>query len=77
MKVLSRARVSSTTASSSRCSSVASRSNAHAMPRIRELEPGADDYIVKLCSPTEPVARIETVLRRSMASLSAEPSVAA
>ena len=52
MKVLSRARVSSTTASSSRCSSVASRSNAHAMPRIRELEPGADDYIVKLCSPT-------------------------
>ena len=52
---------------SSRCGS---------MPRVRELEPGADDYIVKPCSPTELVARIETVLRRSMASLSAEPSVA-
>ena len=40
----------------------------------RALEAGADDYIVKPFSPTELVARIQTVMRRRAASESAEPS---
>ena len=40
----------------------------------RALEVGADDYIVKPFSPTELVARIQTVLRRRTATDSAEPS---
>ena len=40
----------------------------------RALEAGAEDYIVKPFSPTELVARINTVLRRRVASPSAEPS---
>ena len=40
----------------------------------RALEAGAEDYIVKPFSPTELVARINTVLRRRVASASAEPS---
>ncbi|MDE2747131.1 MAG: ATP-binding protein [Chloroflexota bacterium] len=39
----------------------------------RALNTGADDYIVKPFSPTELVARIQTVLRRATASASAEP----
>ena len=39
----------------------------------RALEAGADDYIVKPFSPTELVARIRAVLRRRVASASAEP----
>ena len=42
----------------------------------RALEVGADDYIVKPFSPTELVARIQTVLRRRTATDSAEPYVA-
>ena len=37
------------------------------------LETGADDYIVKPFSPTELVARIETVLRRRLEPLSGDP----
>ena len=40
----------------------------------RALESGADDYIVKPFSPTELVARIQTVMRRRTATESAEPS---
>ena len=40
----------------------------------RALEAGADDYIVKPFSPTELVARIQTVLRRRTATESAGPS---
>jgi DNA-binding response OmpR family regulator/signal transduction histidine kinase len=40
----------------------------------RALEAGADDYIVKPFSPTELVARIHAVLRRRVATASAEPS---
>ncbi len=39
----------------------------------RALNMGADDYIVKPFSPTELIARIQTVLRRATASASAEP----
>ena len=39
----------------------------------RALEAGADDYIVKPFSPTELVARIRTVLRRRVATASAQP----
>ena len=39
----------------------------------RALNAGADDYIVKPFSPTELVARIQTVLRRATATASAEP----
>ncbi|MCY3646807.1 MAG: ATP-binding protein [Chloroflexi bacterium] len=39
----------------------------------RALENGADDYIVKPFSPTELVARIQTVLRRWTMSVGAEP----
>ena len=39
----------------------------------RALEVGADDYIVKPFSPTELAARIQAVLRRWMATGSAEP----
>ena len=38
------------------------------------LEAGADDYIVKPFSPTELVARIQTVLRRRAIPATAEPS---
>ena len=40
----------------------------------RALESGAEDYIVKPFSPTELVARIQTVMRRRTATESAEPS---
>ena len=40
----------------------------------RALEVGADDYIVKPFSPTELVARIQTVLRRRSEGQSGEPS---
>ena len=40
----------------------------------RALEHGADDYIVKPFSPTELVARIQTVLRRWTMSAAAEPN---
>ncbi len=40
----------------------------------RALSAGADDYIVKPFSPTELVARIQTVLRRQAAPVRAEPS---
>ena len=39
----------------------------------RALEVGADDYIVKPFSPTELVARIQTVLRRQSGGQSGEP----
>jgi len=39
----------------------------------RALEHGADDYIVKPFSPTELIARIQTVLRRWTMSVTAEP----
>ena len=42
----------------------------------RALEMGADDYIVKPFSPTELVARIQTVLRRWTARASSEPAEA-
>ena len=38
------------------------------------LEAGADDYIVKPFSPTELVARIQTVLRRRAVPATAEPA---
>ena len=40
----------------------------------RALEVGADDYIVKPFSPTELVARIQTVLRRRSNDQSGEPT---
>ena len=40
----------------------------------RALERGADDYIVKPFSPTELIARIQTVLRRWTMSVTAEPA---
>jgi len=40
----------------------------------RALEHGADDYIVKPFSPTELVARIQTVLRRWTTSATSEPA---
>ena len=40
----------------------------------RALEHGADDYIVKPFSPTELIARIQTVLRRWTMSVTAEPA---
>ena len=40
----------------------------------RALESGAEDYIVKPFSPTELVARVQTVLRRRTGTESAEPS---
>ncbi len=40
----------------------------------RALEHGAEDYIVKPFSPTELVARIQTVLRRWTMSVSAKPA---
>ena len=40
----------------------------------RALESGAEDYIVKPFSPTELVARIQTVMRRWTATATAEPS---
>ncbi len=40
--------------------------------RIRGLDSGADDYVVKPFSPTELVARVRAVLRRSRPSLSEE-----
>ena len=40
----------------------------------RALEAGADDYIVKPFSPTELVARIQTVMRRRTPNQSEEPS---
>ena len=40
----------------------------------RALEAGADDYIVKPFSPTELVARVQTVLRRRTAAETPEPS---
>ena len=39
----------------------------------RALEAGADDYVVKPFSPTELVARVQTVLRRRAASELSEP----
>ena len=38
------------------------------------LESGAEDYIVKPFSPTELVARIQTVMHRRTATASGEPS---
>ena len=43
------------------------------MQVARAIEHGADDYIVKPFSPTELVARIETVLRRATSTFSPEP----
>lgn len=40
--------------------------------RVRGLESGADDYVVKPFSPTELVARVRAVLRRSRPALSEE-----
>ena len=40
----------------------------------RALEAGAEDYVVKPFSPTELVARVQTVLRRRAASELSEPS---
>ena len=40
----------------------------------RALEAGAEDYVVKPFSPTELVARVQTVLRRRAASELCEPS---
>ena len=40
--------------------------------RIRGLETGADDYVVKPYSPAEMVARIRALLRRAQPSLAAE-----
>ncbi len=40
----------------------------------RALEQGADDYIVKPFSPTELIARIQTVLRRWRMSVTTEPA---
>jgi two-component system phosphate regulon response regulator PhoB len=40
--------------------------------RVRGLESGADDYVVKPFSPVELVARVRAVLRRSRPSLSQE-----
>jgi two-component system phosphate regulon response regulator PhoB len=40
--------------------------------RIRGLESGADDYVVKPFSPSELVARVRAVLRRTRPSLSEE-----
>ncbi len=40
--------------------------------RIRGLESGADDYVVKPYSPTELVARVRAVLRRTSPALSEE-----
>lgn len=33
--------------------------------RIRGLQQGADDYVTKPCSPTEPVLRVRSVLHRA------------
>jgi two-component system phosphate regulon response regulator PhoB len=43
--------------------------------RVRGLESGADDYVVKPFSPVELVARVRAVLRRSRPSLSEEELV--
>ncbi|MBK8175053.1 MAG: phosphate regulon transcriptional regulator PhoB [Rhodospirillales bacterium] len=40
--------------------------------RVRGLESGADDYVVKPFSPSELVARVRAVLRRTRPSLSEE-----
>ena len=40
--------------------------------RVRGLEAGADDYVVKPFSPTELIARIRVVLRRTSPALGAE-----
>lgn len=40
--------------------------------RVRGLENGADDYVVKPFSPSEMMARIKAVLRRSIPALSEE-----
>ena len=40
--------------------------------RIRGLESGADDYVVKPFSPSELVARVRAVLRRARPALSEE-----
>jgi two-component system phosphate regulon response regulator PhoB len=40
--------------------------------RIRGLESGADDYVVKPYSPTELVARVRAVLRRTSPALTEE-----
>lgn len=40
--------------------------------RVRGLENGADDYMVKPYSPNEMIARVQAVLRRSHAEIAAE-----
>src|ERR1041384_599023 len=40
--------------------------------RIRGLDSGADDYVVKPFSPNELVARLRAVIRRARAAVSAE-----
>ena len=42
------------------------------MDRVRGLESGADDYVVKPFSPAELIARVRAVLRRSRPSLAEE-----
>lgn len=43
-------------------------SRGHEAARVRGLEAGADDYMVKPFSPTEMLARVQAVLRRSSLS---------
>jgi two-component system phosphate regulon response regulator PhoB len=40
--------------------------------RVRGFESGADDYVVKPCSPSELVARVRAVLRRARPALAEE-----